>query len=169
MLIDVFPSGPLNFLFPPPHQTMTTTVSPTQLCQRAAFLFPVWANFALSAAANAPNRLPSHRWSICCLSSHLLSPPLPLPSYLSSLLVRPHFVAVATVAIGRCPVPSCRRHYCRIVDCRIVCAADATLLAPYSSLSSLQPHFCAHSPSPPTNCRLRVTLLVSTPLSGDVG
>ena len=79
----------------------------------------------------------------------LLSSPLPLLSHLWSSLVRPNFVAVAAVAIGRCPVPSYRRrHRCK-VDCRIVHAANATSSAPYSTLSSLQPHFCAHSPPPP--------------------
>ena len=106
----------------------------------------MWANFALSAAANAPNRLQSHRWPICCSSAHLLSPPLPLLSYLSLSLVRPHFVAVAAVAIGRCPVLSYCCRYCCIVDCWIVHAADATPSASYSLLSLLQPHFCAHPP-----------------------
>ena len=134
-----------------------------------ACCIPVWANFALSAAANAPNRLPSHRWPICCSSAGLLSSPLPLLSYLWSSLVRPNFVAVAAVAIGRCPVPSYRRRHCCIVDCRFFHAADATLSAPYSTLSSLQPHFCAHSTPPPTDRCLCVTYLVGTPVSRDVG
>ena len=60
-------------------------------------------------------------------------------------------------------------HRYRLVDCRIVSAADATLLASYLSLSSLQPHVCAHPPSPPADCCLNATFLVSVSPSGDRG
>ena len=71
-------------------------------------------------------------------------------SYSSSSLLRPHVVAIAVVAFGRCPTPPCRHCYCQ-VDCWTNRAADVASSASYSSLSSLWPHFGAHSPSPP--CR----------------
>ncbi len=73
---------------------------------------------------------------------------------LSPLSLKPHFCAVAAVAFGRCPAPSC--HHCyHLVDCRFVRVADATSSASYSSPSSLRPHFVAvaavafgHCPAP---------------------
>ena len=51
-------------------------------------------------------------------------------------------------SLSACPVPS--HHHCyRLIDCRIIHAADATSSVSCSSSSLLRPHFCAHSPSPP--------------------
>ena len=68
--------------------------------------------------------------------------------------LKPHFCAVAAVAFGPCPAPSCRHCY-RLVDCRFVRVANATLSASYSSPSLLRPHFVAvaavafgHCPAP---------------------
>ena len=83
-------------------------------------------------------------------------------------IVRPHLVAIEMFAFGRCPAPSCRHHYL-LVDCWIICATDATLLASYSLLSLLVPHFCIHSPFPPFDCRLCAAFLGRVPSSGDTG
>ena len=90
-------------------------------------------------------------------------------SYSSSSLLRPHVVAIAAVAFGRCPTPSCRHCYCQ-VDCWTDRAADVASSASYSSLSSLWPHFGAHSPSLPQPIVVFGSPSSSAPPpSGDVG
>ncbi len=76
---------------------------------------------------------------------------------------------VSCIAFSCCPTPSgC--HCYRLVDCRIVRAADATSSASYSSSSLLGPHFCTHPPpSPPADRHLRAAFLLGVPLSGDMG
>jgi hypothetical protein len=73
---------------------------------------------------------------------------------LSPSSLKPYFCAVAAVAFGPCPAPSCR-HCFRLVDCRFVRVANATSSASYSSPSLLRPHFVAvaavafgHCPAP---------------------
>ena len=94
--------------------------------------------------------------------------PLSLASYLPLTLLRLHFVAVDVVTFGHCPTPSHHHCYCQ-VDCRIVCATDATSSASHSSSSSLRPYFCTHPPSPPANHRLCAAFLVGAPPPGDAG
>jgi len=76
---------------------------------------------------------------------------------------------VSCIAFSCCPTPSgC--HCYRLVDCRIVRAADATSSASDSSSSLLGPHFCTHPPpSPPADRHLRAAFLLGVPLSGDMG
>ena len=98
----------------------------------------------LLSAASSPHltAILSYCWFICAVDTTLSV------SYSSSSLLRPHVVAIAAVAFGRCPTPSCRHCYCQ-VDCWTDRAADVASSASYSSLSSLWPHFGAHSPSLP--------------------
>jgi hypothetical protein len=85
-------------------------------------------------------------------------------------LCGPILLPLPRLLLATAPPPLTTSHHrYRLVDCRIVSAANATLSASYSSLLSLQPHVCAHPPSPPADRCLNATFLVSVSPSGDGG
>ena len=164
MLNAVFPSRPPNCLFPPPHLTMTKIMSPTQLCQRAAFLCGLILLCQLPPTRPIGCRVTNGpfvaRPLVCCL---LLSPCchicgrrwcgpilLLLPRSLSAAAPSPLTAVVIVVKLivrlSVLPMPLCRRHIQHCHHC-------SPIFAPIP---------------PPTDRCLCVTFLVRTPLSGEV-